>query len=55
MSGYVRGRIGSIPVLTTKKNKVMKNEKWFNGFLLGLFIGGILGIVILDLVQRGIL
>ncbi len=55
MSGYVRGRIGSIPVLTTKMNKVMKNEKWFNGFLLGLFIGGILGIDILDLVQRGIL
>lgn len=43
------------PVLTTKMNKVMKNEKWWNGFLLGLAIGGILGIVILDLVQRGIL
>ena len=46
---------GSNPVLTAKINKVMKNEKWWNGFLLGLFIGGILGIVILDLVQRGIL
>jgi hypothetical protein len=46
---------GSIPVLTTKMNKVMKNEKWWNGFLLGFFIGGISGIVILDLVQRGIL
>ena len=29
----------------------MKNEKWWNGFLLGLFIGGIAGIVILDLVK----
>ena len=33
----------------------MKKEKWWDGFLLGLFIGGIAGIVILDLVQRGIL
>jgi hypothetical protein len=45
---------GSNPVLTTK-NKIMKNEKYWNGFLLGLFIGGILGITILHLVQRGIL
>jgi hypothetical protein len=33
----------------------MKNEKWFNGFLVGLFIGGIMGIIILDLVNKGIL
>jgi hypothetical protein len=33
----------------------MKNEKWLNGFLVGLFIGGIMGIVILDLVNKGIL
>ena len=52
---HLQYNTGSNPVLTTKMNKVMKNEKWFNGFLLGLFIGGILGIVILDLVQRGIL
>jgi hypothetical protein len=33
----------------------MKNEKWWNGFLLGVFIGGIIGIIVLDLVQKGIL
>jgi len=33
----------------------MKNKNWWDGFLLGFFIGGIIGIVILDLVQRGIL
>jgi hypothetical protein len=33
----------------------MKNEKWLNGFLVGLFIGGIMGIIILDLVNKGIL
>lgn len=33
----------------------MKNEKYWNGFILGLFIGGIMGIVILNLVQKGIL
>jgi hypothetical protein len=33
----------------------MKNEKWLNGFLIGLFIGGIMGIIILDLVNKGIL
>jgi len=33
----------------------MKHEKWFNGFMLGFFIGGIIGVIVLDLVQRGIL
>lgn len=33
----------------------MKNEKWMNGFLVGFFVGGVVGIVILDLVHRGIL
>jgi len=33
----------------------MKNEKWLNGFLVGLFIGGIMGIILLDLVNKGIL
>jgi hypothetical protein len=33
----------------------MENEKWWNGFLVGFFIGGIVGIIVLDLVQRGIL
>jgi len=33
----------------------MKNEKWLNGFLVGLFLGGILGIIILDLVNKGVL
>jgi hypothetical protein len=33
----------------------MKNEKFWDGFILGLFVGGILGMVVLDLVQRGIL
>jgi len=33
----------------------MKNEKWLNGFLIGLFIGGIMGIILLDLVNKGIL
>jgi hypothetical protein len=33
----------------------MKNEEYWNGFLLGLFVGGILGITILNLVQKGIL
>ena len=33
----------------------MKNEKYWNGFILGFFIGGIIGIFILDLVQRGII
>jgi len=47
-------RAGSIPVMATK-SKVMKNEKYWDGFLLGFFVGGILGIIILDLVQKGIL
>jgi hypothetical protein len=33
----------------------MKNENWWNGFLVGIIIGGVIGIIILDLVQRGIL
>jgi len=32
-----------------------KYEKYFDGFLIGFFIGGISGIFILDLVQRGII
>jgi hypothetical protein len=35
--------------------KIMKDEKWWNGFLLGFFIGGIIGIIVLHLVQKGIL
>jgi hypothetical protein len=33
----------------------MKNEKYWYGFLLGFHIGGICGIIILILVQKGIL
>jgi hypothetical protein len=33
----------------------MENEKWWDGLLVGFFIGGITGIIILDLVQKGIL
>jgi hypothetical protein len=33
----------------------MKNEKFWNGFIIGFGIGGIIGIAILELVQRGIL
>jgi glycerol uptake facilitator-like aquaporin len=33
----------------------MKNEQYWDGFILGLFVGGIIGIVIYDLVIRGIL
>lgn len=33
----------------------MENEKWWNGFLVGFFIGGIIGIIVLDLVQRGVI
>jgi uncharacterized membrane-anchored protein YhcB (DUF1043 family) len=33
----------------------MKNEKYWNGFILGMFIGGILGIVVVRLVDNGIL
>jgi hypothetical protein len=32
-----------------------KYEKQINGFLLGLLLGGIMGIIILDLVQRGVI
>lgn len=37
------------------KTNNMKYEKWMSGFLVGFFIGGIVGIIVLDLVQRGIL
>jgi len=30
-------------------------EKYEKSFLLGFFIGGIVGIIVLDLVQRGII
>jgi len=33
----------------------MKNEQYWDGFILGLFIGGIMGIIVLNLVQKGIL
>jgi len=33
----------------------MKNEKYWDGFLLGFFIGGVISIIILDLVQRGLI
>jgi hypothetical protein len=33
----------------------MKNEQYFNGFILGVFIGGILGIIVVRLVDNGIL
>jgi len=33
----------------------MKNEQYWNGFIFGFFVGGIIGIVILTLVQKGIL
>ena len=33
----------------------MKNENFWNGFLIGFFTGGILGIIILDLVNRSII
>jgi hypothetical protein len=33
----------------------MKNEKWWNGFILGFMIGGIVGIIVLNLVQKAIL
>ena len=32
-----------------------KYEKWINGFLVGFFIGGIIGIIILSLVQTNII
>jgi uncharacterized membrane-anchored protein YhcB (DUF1043 family) len=33
----------------------MKNEKYWNGFILGIFVGGILGIIVVRLVDNGIL
>ncbi len=33
----------------------MKNTKYWNGFILGFMIGGIMGILVLNLVQKGIL
>jgi len=40
------------------KRLCLKNksyEKWWNGFILGFMIGGIVGIIVLNLVQKGIL
>ena len=37
------------------KTNNMKHEKWFNGFMWGFFIGGIIGVIVLDLVQIGVL
>ena len=37
-----------------EKTNNMKNEKYWNGFILGFFVGGIIGIIILNLVQKGI-
>ena len=45
---------GSNPVLTTKI-KIMENEKYWNGFILGLFIGAIIGIFTLSLIIKGTL
>jgi hypothetical protein len=33
----------------------MKNEKWMDGFLIGFFIGGMIGIIVLYLIKRGII
>ena len=33
----------------------MKNEQYWNGFIFGFFVGGIIGIVIYDLVIKGII
>jgi uncharacterized membrane-anchored protein YhcB (DUF1043 family) len=33
----------------------MNNEKYWNGFILGIFVGGILGIIVVRLVDKGIL
>ena len=32
-----------------------KNENYWNGFILGFFIGGISSMIILNLIQKGIL
>ena len=51
---YPQVRVGWYLPWLLKLN-VMKNENWWNGFLVGIIIGGVIGIIILDLVQRGIL
>ena len=33
----------------------MKNEKFWNGFLLGYVVGGVIALVIYDLIVQGIL
>ena len=33
----------------------MKNEKYLNAFLLGFFIGGIVIVIVLTLVQKGLI
>ena len=33
----------------------MKNEKYWNGFILGFFIGGLIGIAILSLINKNII
>lgn len=33
----------------------MKNEKFLNGLIIGFTIGGIVGIIALSLVQKGII
>jgi len=33
----------------------MKNEKYWDGFILGFFVGGAVSMILLILVQRGIL
>ena len=39
-----------------KTNNIMeKYEKQINGFILGFFIGGIVGIIVLSLVQKGLI
>lgn len=33
----------------------MKNEKYWNGFIVGLFIGGTIGIIVMNLIQMGLI
>ena len=33
----------------------MKNEKFWDGFIVGFFIGGVVGIIILNLVIQGLI
>lgn len=33
----------------------MKNEKFWNGFILGYFIGGIVTIILIELCKKGII